>query len=436
VWFERTLRLVAMIALACAAWPLWRGPHVTDGETLAPVPLPADSTLAAWLAEPSRTALALTLAEVPAQPVRALLQAGRQAGVGVTWSEPPAGTLLPALAVSAEARPTPTGGRVVRAALAGEHTLTLADALGWLDSVRMQQGTTWRVPGDAASFTVQAGDTRAIARVLTGAVVRRVRLYGTPGWETRFTTRALEEAGWLVDASLPLAPRVAMQVGAPSPPDTARYGAVLALDSVAWRDASAIARFVREGGGLLLAPAAADGAPAALPTVGGVGPLVSGIPGAVRTARPLDGLPFRAVRPLREDAVVLARRTVTPDRAVALAARRVGAGRVLQLGWTDTWEWRQLGDDSAVVAHRVWWDDLLARVVRRPVDARDQDTGGPLPGDAAPLADLVARIGPADGEPPFEPAPAQPARPDARWAALALALLVFEWWARRLRGAA
>jgi hypothetical protein len=88
------------------------------------------------------------------------------------------------------------------------------------------------------------------------------------------------------------------------------------------------------------------------------------------------------------------------------------------------------------VAHRVWWDDLLARVVRRPVDARDQDTGGPLPGDAAPLADLVARIGPADGEPPFEPAPAQPARPDARWAALALALLVFEWWARRLRGAA
>jgi hypothetical protein len=447
---EQALRVLAIAALVAAAWPWWSGGEPVPPRELVAEPLAGSAALAGRLADASRPSLLVVLAAVPDDTTRALLHAGAQVGALAAWQPRGAGEptgsparALPAFALSAEARPAPSGGRVVRLASTDPRTVVLADSLGWLDSAVVQGATAWSLPGEGTAFRVRVDGGEAAVPVARVQLPWRVRLYATPGWEAQFATRALEEAGWQVDAELPVAPRVSVRVGEPATPDTARYAAVIALDSTAWRDAAAIARFVQRGGGLVLFPKAADGAPVVLPRAGAVGPLAPGVPGAVRTTQPLDGLSFRPITALRDDAVVLARRTAARDSGVALAARRVGVGRVMQVGWMDSWEWRQLGDSTSVDAHRAWWESLLVRVVPRRVTnplagagAGNAVPGDPLPGNAAPLADLVARLGPPVSAPVFA-SPAAPSSPlpDARWAAVALLALLAEWWLRRLRGA-
>ncbi|HKG92190.1 MAG TPA: hypothetical protein VKA84_09875, partial [Gemmatimonadaceae bacterium] len=113
------------------------------------------------------------------------------------------------------------------------------------------------------------------------------------------------------------------------------------------------------------------------------------------------------------------------------AARRVGAGRAAQVGYTDTWRWRMLGAGDAPARHRDWWSRVVASAAylsagpSRP--APDSLT-------AAPYAALVAALGPPVAAPP--PAPAIP---DARlswwWFALVAGALLAEWASRRMRGA-
>jgi hypothetical protein len=129
------------------------------------------------------------------------------------------------------------------------------------------------------------------------------------------------------------------------------------------------------------------------------------------------------------DAIVLESR----DGVATVVARRIGAGRVVQSGYDETWRWRMAGREQALAAHREWWSRLLAAVVYAPVVARPSATDD-MP-DETPLASLIHALGP-------------PATSDARMAprtdrsrttellfALVVGSLLLEWASRRLRGA-
>jgi hypothetical protein len=434
---ESVLRALGIGALLLALWQAWRPARESVAQEVARVRLvPADS-LARLLTDPVRSELALDLPSVPDGETRALLQAATHAGVRVAWRSAD-GSPLPALAVSAEARVDPAGGSVVRLAAPSNASVELADSLGWIDSATVTApGVTWQVPGEPRAFAVRLGGTIARTSEPRAAAPRRVRLLAEAGWDARFTLLALEEAGWTVDAAFAIAPRVRVNAGQPESLDTARYAAVVALDSSAWSQASAIARFVRDGGGLVLLSDAADGAPAVLPRAGAVGTRTEGVPGALRTAAPREGLAFHPFARLEPESVVLERST-RAGAPPSVVARRIEAGRVVQVAWGSTWEWRMLGDDASLDAHRDWWRLLLQRAAAGGDSVPVVE--GPWPGDAAPLADLVARVGApgsSSGRVPDGAADAGSTSrpPDPRLLLLAAAALLAEWWSRRLRGA-
>jgi hypothetical protein len=134
------------------------------------------------------------------------------------------------------------------------------------------------------------------------------------------------------------------------------------------------------------------------------------------------------VASLRPDAVALESR----DANVMVAARRVDAGRVVQVGYDETWRWRMGGGDEAAAAHREWWSRLVAAVAYAPLVPRSSVAATV---DEMPLASLVDALGPAT---PLD-ASLAPRRDTSRitWIlfALVLASLLAEWTSRRLRGA-
>src|SRR5207248_4874175 len=137
--------------------------------------------------------------------------------------------------------------------------------------------------------------------------------------------------------------------------------------------------YAQSGGGVILAPqaAAADGMGSL--RIGGVGQPPSDAraiqaSGAVNLAT----LSLAPITSLRNDAVPLEKR----GSSVAVAARRIGAGRILQLGYEDTWRWRMGGSDGAVRDHRMWWSGLLSSVAYAPRAPRFTETQQ----DEAPLA--------------------------------------------------
>jgi hypothetical protein len=226
---------------------------------------------------------------------------------------------------------------------------------------------------------------------------------GEAGWESKFVVAALEEEGWKVDAFIRVAPGVDVTQGSIAVIDTSRYSAVVALDGSASPYANRIIAFVREGGGVVFAPQAAS--------LDAMAPLRSG--------------PFTS---LRSDGVPLKQRA----GAVPIAARRIGAGRALQLGYEDTWRWRMGGGDGAVRGHREWWTGLVSSVAHTPLVARSATT---ISTDEAPMIGLVAAIGRATPA----AAIAHGSGSQSYWMAwlfLVLALaLVGEVASRRMRGA-
>ncbi len=438
---EWTARSVAIIALLLAWWstsrPLpWHSPGhagsrdgvMTVHDSSGTIDVRAIGDAAS---NPATRAMHAHLREPPDAERRALLHAALLSGLPVSWRADSA--TLPAVALAVSALADPTGGTIVRTVAQSGTPLSLSDSVGWLDSATaVRGGVQWNVSGPARAFQVSGARSAATAHPRLG----RVRLFAAPGWEARFAMQALEEAGWTVDADFMIAPRVSITAGAPASLDTSRYSAVIAIDSTAWPSGNAIARFVREGGGLVMFGSAASGGALAPMRAGSSASVSPGIPGALRTAMPREGLALRPVTSLATDVVVL-ERSERPGSPIAMVARRVGLGRVVQVGWEQTWEWRMLGGDDAVESHRDWWRALLQRTAYAPVASGDSltDRWQPLPGDAAPAADLVARLGPAQApaELPTTSGPLTP--PSPWWFVIAAGALLAEWWSRRLRGA-
>ena len=142
----------------------------------------------------------------------------------------------------------------------------------------------------------------------------------------------------------------------------------------------------------------------------------------------LASLPLAPIISLRSDAVPLEKRSAN----VAVAARRIAAGRVLQFGYEDTWRWRMGGGPNALRDHREWWTSLISSVVYAP---RIQRAEKIATGSSAPVADLVNAIGPAIPEEGV----ANTGQNRSHWMTWLFALmsvaLIGEIASRRLRGA-
>lgn len=369
------------------------------------------------------TRVSVRLDRSPSSGERDWLRALRGAGSEVHWN----GDLLPT-AVSVLPIVAPRGGWNVFAAAPSGTMVRVSDGIGSLDSaVASGGGARFKVPSVSGDVIVAAGTSTATATAGNVQVPGRVLVLGTAGWESRFVVTALEEEGWRVDADILVAPGIAVTQGSRFSIDTARYAAVVALDGSAGSRAGEIGRYAASGGGLVLAgPAGAASAFA---------PLRAGVSGRAQSVAAMESEPgsvtlsslaFLSFAALRDDAVLLERRSGSG----VIAVRRHGAGRILQHGYLDTWRWRMSGGDGSPAEHREWWTSAVAAVAYAPVAARAENSDV----DPAPVAGLIAAVGPPSASAPSKLANVAGAIPLWWWFALLSFSLLAEWASRRLRG--
>ena len=291
------------------------------------------------------------LDSVPSSLERAWLGALAGAGSSVTWSGD-----LPALMIDAQPVASPTGGIKARVAAPSGSSVVMGDDVGVVDTVRAANaGAALALSSAAGSLTARVKGSVASTIPRDSVVLHKVLVIGDAGWESKFVVAALEEEGWKVDAFIRVAPGVDVTQGSAALIDTSRYSAVVALDGAASPYANRIIEFARSGGGVVLSPQAA--------ALDALAPLRAGaVGGAASEARAIQAsgsvnlatLALAPITSLRSDAIPLEKR----GGAVAIAARRIGAGRALQFGYEDTWRWRMGGSEGAVRDHRVWWTGL------------------------------------------------------------------------------
>jgi hypothetical protein len=342
-------------------------------------------------------------------------------GTAVDWNGP---SLVPT-AISVEPRVDPARGADVSVASPESAVVVLSDTLGVLDSARATRtGVRGYVPKLRGTVDATVGPVVARAARHDSIELRRLLVIGQAGWEAKFAIAALEERGWQVDAHIIVSPKGDVHQGKIAEIDTTHYSAVLVLDSTANRYGDRIAAFVRQGGGLVMwSPAARARGLAALAPGGGAGALIEDEGDVPPDSAPRSALELVPITSLNAETIVLERR----GSDVTLAARRVGRGRVLETGYTNSWRWRMAGGADALARHRDWMAGLVALVA----------TGGrhvvpAAPSDVAPLVTLIDRLGPATKT--IEAAALDPAVV-ARWVfALVCAALILEWASRRIRG--
>lgn len=462
---ERALRTVAWCALAATMYLASQPSQRRDQ------PRPVVRWSLADVADSGATALATTLVrevvaaagdkaprgltiELPAVPTwraRALLGAATGADMTVQWIDR---TQASGLALSAAAVAGPSGAVDVRVAgavagavaagVAASAPLVLRDGGGTLDSVPNTRRAGWRLASVSPPLRASVGTSAARVAVVTPLFARRVMLMALPGWESKFTAAALEEAGWLVDGRYRVSPRTSVTLGAPTRLDTSRYAVVVLLDSMSV-DAAVVRRFVQQGGGLVL-----GGDALRIPSLASISPVgaTSGrgaVAGALLTASPQRGLDAWELVVARGASVLQSTPSDHEHVEPVLVAQRVGAGRVVASAYRNSWRWRMEGTDDGAAEHRAWWSSVLALAAGVPAAPSDS-LADAFPGDAAPYADLVARLGgPAPADRAGEPAAvlARPAfaawmdrlraAPGLLFMIIALALLG-EWASRRLRG--
>jgi hypothetical protein len=377
--------------------------------------------LARWSTVSSPARVHVKIDHPPAGRERDWLAALPGAGTEVEWNSP---SLVPT-AMSVEPRVDPAGGADVSVASPESAMVVLSDTLGVLDSARATRtGVRGYVPKLRGTVDAVVGPVIARAARHDSLELRRLLVIGQAGWEAKFAVAALEERGWQVDAHIIVSPKGDVHQGKIADIDTAHYSAVLAIDSAAGRYGDRIAAFVRQGGGLVLwSPAARARGLAALAPGSGIGALIADEGDVPPDSAPRTALELVPIMSLNPDAVVLERR----GGDVTLAARRVGRGRVLETGYTNSWRWRLAGGPDALARHREWMAGLVALVAtsgRHAVPA--------APSDVAPLVTLIDRLGPATKT--VEAAALDPAI-IARWVfGIVCAALMLEWASRRIRG--
>jgi hypothetical protein len=354
------------------------------------------------------------------------LRALSKAGGTVRWT---ASRAIGAAAIAAEPASEPNGATRVRLAAATGEAVSIGDGAGTVDTLPRGGAAELELTTVAGKVHATGATFTAATGVADSVVLRPVLVLGAAGWESKFTIAALEERGWHVASRVRVAPRVEVTQGPFGAIDTSRYSAVVLLDSTAAASAGEVVRYARTGGGVVLAGSAARLTPLAAIAPGSVGRRVTGVAGAVASATPRLGLGAFPVASPRPDAVVLESR----DGTAIVAARRVDAGRIVQLGYDETWRWRMAGGDEAAAAHREWWSRLTAAVAYAPLVPRPMSAIGEV--DETPLASLIDGIGPSTWFDARDAARTDGTRLTRVLFTLVLASLLLEWTSRRLRGA-
>ncbi|MBK8250980.1 MAG: hypothetical protein IPK85_26825 [Gemmatimonadetes bacterium] len=409
-WLERLALGTALLAITLLAFS---GP---EGQTTTV----RDEALTDALSAATRHAvpgLDLELDAIPGPAERAWAVAVRGAGTQVRWSTRRA---VSPWAIVLDPLGTPGGGFTWRALAPPGAT------------VRDAAGEVWRAAeAGAAEATVLSASGVALVtphgtarpQSFAPTPMKRVRVAGRAGWEARFVAEALRAAGWDVEAeftvTLSPAPVGVRTPGARAGLDTATHAAVVLVG----RDAVApprLSEFVRGGGGLILVGDAVQHLATTAIAPASVLGVAQPVPGTLATALPRRALGGWRLRP-RSDAVVIERRG---DDAMVVA-RREALGRVVAVGYDETWRWQLEGPEGSAARYAAWWSALVGSVSRV--------AGAPLApgGDPVPLAAWTAALGAA------APGPGTPvlARLDERWLlAMALLSLAVAWLSRRLRG--
>jgi hypothetical protein len=347
------------------------------------------------------------------------LAALRHSGHALSWGGRP-----PAVAMSVEALPDPDGGSRIEVAAPESSLVVIRDAVSVIDSVRVTRlGGSVVAPELVGPATGSVGPQQFGATEPAAVRMRAIVVIGQAGWEGTFIVSALEERGWPVIARFTVSPTVDVtQAGAPLVLDTARVAAVVAVDTTIAPVGDVVGRFVRSGGGLVLAGSSGSAASIAALAPGTVAERFR----PATLPRDTIGLGSTGFYPvsITDGGVPLERRT----GGVSIAARRVGAGRVVQVGYDDSWRWRMAGASGSEAAHRAWWSRVVGSVAYVPGAPADS----PLNDDSAPLARMVERLGPARAAAPS--APGRGAVDSRILITLVMLLLLTEWASRRLRG--
>ena len=410
-----------MTAMAVLLWRAIRPPGEAGGDVVRG---DLRGALARWTVAPAPE-MRVVLDAAPDPRTRDWLRALARAGGSVRWSS---SRPLGAAAVVAEPAVEPNGVTRVRLASVSGEAVSVADDAGAIDTLP-RGGARELELGTVAGAVRASGATFTATSVARDSVVLRpVLVLGTAGWESKFTIAALEERGWRVASRVRVAPSIDVTQGPLGGIDTARYAAVIVLDSTAAASSNEIARYARQGGGVILVGNAPRSGSFAGIAPGRVGARVAGVAGAVTGSAPRTGLGGFPVSSPGAEAVVLESR----GGVAMIAARRLDAGRVMQVGYDETWRWHMAGSDESAAAHRAWWSRLVAAVAYAPLVPRESG----LPSiDETPLASLVDALGSPT------PMPARPAAPTDNtritWMLFMLiAVSLFaEWTSRRVRGA-
>ncbi len=423
---------IGLLCIVLLAWRLFT--PVPDRVISASVS--ANGSLDASLVELLRArqdTIAVTLDGVPDARSRAALRAVRGSGQALRIES----SAMPnALAVASEQEWKASGGTRVQLVSGDSLRQPVTDAAGLIDSLAIDS-TGLRTRSGPIAGVLRMGGASALPLTYTEPADASVLVLGTATWESRFLIAALEEAGWLVDAAVSLSPKVTITQGATRTPSRGRHAVVVLLPGAPTAAVSALPGFVRGGGGLVIVGEAARMTGLASLRVGAPGTTISGEAGAEASDEPRHGLDLVPIASLTSGSIALESR----DGRVAVAARRVGAGRVLQVGYDNTWLWRMGGDDDSPEAHRRWWSTLLSGLVpvrgptRGVAITPEHDTL-----DAAPVAALARDLGlpvirtASSG---MAPAATMIESFDPRWLlACALLTLVASWTLRRWRGLA
>lgn len=338
----RSDSLLAGSAPAAITWESDRPPTAAQLETLAAAsaraPLFVAAPRNARLVEAATTARPL-VGRAAAVSFRLRGAAGDSARVFLA----DAGAVIDSLTVRGDSAGEAAGAFRVRPA-----------APGWRDwrvTARWARGDS--ASGVAGAWVDSAGPPRVIVRA------------GFPDWESKFVTRALEESGATVSASLALGRGLAVAEGgggAITPARLAQADAVLVLDGapLASAEAAALADWAARGGGVLLAGDRAGTAGFGLVRGGSQPGTVEGT--TIRWSAPPelalltldrvggDAQPFGA--PLAGATLVAS----SPAGGV-LALRPLGRGRAAALALAETWRWRM--EAGRIAEHREFWRSLV-----------------------------------------------------------------------------
>jgi hypothetical protein len=384
VRLEHVLRGIVITVLGVMLWQSLREQTDSGGSSVSVRGI--DGALARWSAlTKAPGGIHVQMTSVPSPVERAWLAALAGAGSGVTWSGD-----LPPVMIDAQPVAAPVGGTKVVVAAPSGSSIVMSDDIGVIDTLRTQNpGASLAIASFAGSLTARVKGSVASTAQRDSVLLQKVLVIGNAGWESKFVVAALEEAGWKVDAFIRVAPGVDVTQGSAAVIDTSRYSAVVALDAAASPYANRIIEFARTGGGVVLTPQAAS-LDAMVPLRAGAVGRASSETGRIQASGSvsLATLALAPITLLRSDAVPLEKRAGT----VAIAARRISAGRALQLGYDQSWRWRMGGGEGAVQDHRKWWTGLVSSVAYAPRVPRSTALTA---SDEAPMVGLVAAIGPS-----------------------------------------